>query len=242
MAKKSRTDIETLIDTIVQRKVLLARPIEEVATRNRAGHEILRRSVSDELPQLMKDLRVATIPHRLIGVFATGDADTISAAAATIADGGLVIAADEVWRKVADPVETSLGPQRRWGVHQWYLVQRGVAEVARELGHSEMQSLPNPNEIQTTDVDGLVDEIRKIVAASTVADIQVRYIEDQLVRAVCDNRLTATAVPVLVVGASEDERRTLVRFFVRSQTHVFEPGAETDEAALTKIFRAATPN
>jgi len=244
--KKSGGGSEAIVKTIEAIRAareVIAMPVEDVNVKYRAGHGIRVRQAQDELPDLHTALSEVTIPSRLVGVFAEGDAAAIAMASTVVKDGGVVVDAAALWRAVAAPVEASMGPQRQWSPVQWRLMMQGVAEEARKQGFTDMAPLPLENEVATDSEADIAAYVAGLVAASPdIADLQLRTVRSAILEAVIDGDLTAPAVPVLVVGATPSETASLRRLFARATIHSFPPGADVFRAALVEILKAASPN
>jgi hypothetical protein len=243
MAKKEREiDLTPRYIEIERLETLLAKPIEEIPRRNRAGHEILRQNAIAELAAHKTAIEVALIPARLVGVFAFGPRAVIDGVAKTLAVGGLSIEADEVYRTIAEQVEPTLGADRRWTVLQWGHATRAVGEIASGLNYEDMMPLPTEHDHGTLPTsEDLVAFLRQTVVSSTVADLQYRYIRRALVREAIAGALAAPKIPVLVTSVVPEEISGLRRLFARSATHEFAPDFDTsDRDAVANIFKSAT--
>ncbi len=222
---------------------LLAVAIEDVQVKFRAGHEIRRRQAQEDLVALHSALLEATVPSRLVAIFATGPDAVVAAAGEVVKEGGIVLKADAIWRRIAAEVEPSFGPQRQWGSAQWHLMMQATAEIARELGYEAMTSLPMENEVVVDTAADVADYARTLVSASPdISDFQIRYCRAEILGRVVTDDLGAATVPVVVIAAAPEEVTSLRRLFGRAILHVFSPDDVPDRESMAEIFRAATPS
>lgn len=230
------TALEALIAQVKADRALLATPIEDVRVANRAGHQILCREAEDRIGEATNRLHAMTIPGRLVAIFASGDEQVIGEVISAISEGGVVLDAGKMWRDAAAVVEKTFGPERRWTTTQWSAMMQEIAEAARAAGFNSMDPLPVDFEVDTSDVAGYV---RGLVSRSDVSETHVRNLKASVIDAVVEGELTAAYLPVLVVGAAQDETNSLKAIFARSAMHEFKPGEEVSKASITEILKSA---
>lgn len=177
--------------------------LEEVPRNYRDGWSAKVGLAKEALPGLLKELEGATVPSRLVGMFATGDAGAIQRAADFLkTHGGAAVDVDQWYVEVAKDISAqSTALWDRW----WRTTQHGIfaryflAQVSTYFPGAA--NYPNYVERRCPEFLDLVDLLRDLTTGSVGENLVVAQAKDLVMRAVVQDRLDGGKVPVLVYSS-----------------------------------------
>lgn len=175
-----------IVSDIKTAERVASRDLELIPTASIAGHQMAIREAKDSLVSLKAEY-ARILFQNASGFFIQGPRDKAYEFAAVAAVNCQLhpFSPEEMYRKLANSVETGMGPAREFNVNQLSVLIRELRELAEDLGIKESIAAPG---------------IREMVACPTTADVMA-YIK-KLVQASSGNELMVLfARKVIAAGA-----------------------------------------
>ena len=236
--------VDEILKEIVAAQDVLAKANEDIPIQVRSGWAVRKEAARQALETLRPELEAATVPSRLVGCFASGDAGRIEEVAALLRDtGGIVVRADAVWERIVANFEDSFGADRLFRTTQFWLMVNAYRAIASELG------LPGtiPSDAFVYDApcpthDDCLALVRRTIRSWATDELNLRAIRTSILDAVIADGLDDKKLPVLVTGATPDEVPVLKTLFTKAVTHEFATDFEVTTNSVTTIFRGSKDN
>ncbi len=229
--------IETIVADYESVLALSRKNVEDVPFNVRAGWGGRIQDAQQALPGLRAELLKSTIPDRLVGVFASGDAAKVALAVTCISEnGGIVLDAGKLYTDLALDLELSYGQDREFRTSQFGLLMQEYATLARHYGYDTASALTFRGKVCST-VQASAAHIRTLVRGAIKDELNIQALKDVVLDTVVKHNLVGAQVPVLVVNAPAEEQAVLASFFCRSSTYEFDATFEVTQPALLKVFK-----
>ncbi len=213
-------EIVELLKTYLTVKAKADIALIDVDWRVRAGHESAKLKAQRELPSLINRIKSATIPSRLVGVFGEfGNDEVLKNVTEMLVDnGGIVVDVNELFVKMAQRLEPSLGASRSFEPNQQAGLQAFVNKMTENLGIEKIRLNYAQGKVPT--FDDLANHCRNILNNSNGWQLLPEYVSDQIVQKVTLGLLDQEKIPVLVINAPVDELG-VGHLFTRVTAHNF---------------------
>lgn len=199
-----------LVDEIVAATTLADKDLREWDPRTRPGMEGAKNRAKARL-EVLREQHLDYVSEAALVMYLSGSReDSLAFTSLAAKDGGVIfVDAGSLYRRLAEPIDPALGPQRMFGVGAFSLLLQGIDEVAREIGLDlplEKLDLPNlkaPSLVKTK--DALAALIRSLIVGSSGQRFMQAYIESTIGRDAFENRYDQPVVPVIVSGLSDQD-------------------------------------
>jgi hypothetical protein len=237
--KREMRTIEQIGNDIKSTNNILKRELEAVPYGQRPAFQIAFIQATERLPKLLDEMKKVVIPHRLLGLFASGDNDTIkNVSKFLINNEGLVIDAAQMYRTIADLVEPSYDKTRNFTTTQYGLMIQGITNIGIELGYAEIEPPKFVEKFCPKPTDTL-EHIRTALRNCHVGDqANVQLLTKQIVDGIVKNEIDSPQIPVMVIGtASVEERNVVATLFSHSNDYVFPSNFEPTVPKLVSLFK-----
>jgi hypothetical protein len=233
-------EIKEIIKEIRETEKIATTKLDEIDYRSRGGMGVAIRNACEHLPKLLEELKNTTIPHRLVAVFAKGDETVISKVSEfLLANGGLVMDANAMYRQVTDQVEPSYGPNRVFGTTQFHLLYDSLREI---MGTVEQNELPAPKFIDSIcpNTRATINHVRRLVRAACQDNLSIAYLTKMLSNEIIKKALEAKQIPILVVDVSSPEEKVLINtLFAKATTYDFSKDFQVNKNSVIKLFKSS---
>lgn len=217
--------------------------LEEVPYKVRAGFAAAVEEAKTRLPALRSELLALTVPSRLAGVFAEGDSEAVVKTATFLrssAAGGIVLDAEKLYREFVDVIEPSFGSDRIFRVTQYGLLMSEYSnKVADLFGPAVGRHRPEYIEETCRGYEETLTHVRRVVRDGVGDELNLRALQVAVLDEVLAGDMDARRIPVLVLGATDDEKPGLAQLFTKSTTHQFEAGFEPTKDSVLSIFKGS---
>lgn len=228
--------VEDAIDELRAARVEAAVNLEDVPRQVRPSRSMSKQRAQEAIPGLVAEVVTATVPARLVGVFASGDADAVAAASAFLQEnGGIVLDAAKLYRGITEYIEPSYG-DRVFRTTQYVRLTSALREVGDTLG-LKLQAMPDYVEKICPTAADTEAHSRNLIRAALGDEVNLQSLRRAIVDAVVERDITSKRVPVLVLNADEGERAGLSPLFSKVGEYVFEPGFVAEKDAVISIFK-----
>lgn len=214
--------------------------ITTVDPRARSGWEGKKNQAKAELDDLNKQFRDVVVKSSA-GIFVSGP-ETAAKELAQIAENegnAVTVRADEIYRRVADPVNKMMGSNRVFNVSQASRIIQEVADIARDL---QLAEITNPMSASPTsgivlkDHEAVVVFVREAIRKTNGDVLNQAYLERQVADKV-SHGYGQNIVPVSVLGATKEEiQGDLFRNIFRGNNFVINTGENADPNKVVKVF------
>jgi hypothetical protein len=236
-----RDNVKEIIKDIQDNEREAATDLNNIPYKARASRAIIMRQACERLPVLLSELKVATIPTRLVAVFPAGSASVTKQVADFLKEnGGVVINVNEWYEKMADAIEPSFAKDRFFSTQQFAYIMSEVRVMALQLGYDRMNpvNFDSTMEVKCYDVKASTAHIKGIVRKALGDTMNVQKIAKELIETVLREGLDAKQIPVLVIGAqSLEEKTALTPLFIRSVDHNFSNTFAITKLNIAKVFK-----
>jgi len=203
------SDLEEALKKFNENEKLADTVMENVEPKFRGGRESLKRDAEAARGQVRR--AYAQLLHKAaFGVVISGPGtEKFIALAEEEVIGLLSIDGGEMFNKIADAIEPTLGVGREFGVGQFGRLIQEVATIAKELGIYSMASPKWTEAASTPDRKGLVNHIKAMVNSSIGTELLALYVQRQLTDAGLKSESTKANVPVLIHGIESERAQEL---------------------------------
>jgi hypothetical protein len=212
----------------------------DIPYKSRQGMMIAVRTACERLPVLLEELKATVIPNRLTAVYATGDDTTISRVAEFVKkQGGIVLDANEIYRKISSNIELTYGNNRTFSTQQHSIMLQGIREIAQNLDYTELPS-PAYKETSCPDMKSTIAHVRACIRSSIGDGFSKKYLVKALSEAVLQSGIDLPRIPILVVDVqSADEKANLGPLFITNIDFEFTPTFTISGKSLSNIFKGS---
>jgi hypothetical protein len=135
----------------------------------------------------------------------------------------ITLDAGALYRKLSEGVEESLGYSREFGVTQISQVVDSIRDICLEIGIRETDRPRHMEQVVVLRQADIEAHVRKIVRASDNGFLNNMFMSRELLTQALAKRYTQAVVPVVIVGAEEEEIEALKQLSVKTQAIVKVP-------------------
>lgn len=227
--------LEEALKTYNDTKALAGINLDEVPSRFRGGKEAQKREAETALDNLRTQYENA-LQESAFGLMVTGAAREEFAKIASEEAEVLSVDADELYRRLVDRVEPSMGGNREFGVSQYSLLIQELRAVGMEL---DVVSMPSPQWQESVNVGtgpGLAKHVRSMVDSSVGLDLISLYVRRQILDAGLKAGADKSTVPVVVRGESLDPNLSLRLFKDGRSLSVDTSATEVTKESILETF------
>jgi hypothetical protein len=212
----------------------------DVPYKSRPGMMMAVRAACERLPVLLEELQKTVIPNRLAAVYASGDETVISRVAEFIKkNGGIVLDANEIYRKIGSSVELTYGSNRTFSTHQHQIMNQGIREIALNLDYRELPCPPYRETI-CPDMKSTISYIRSCIRGSIGDSFSKKFLVKSLNEAILKSEIDIPRIPILVVDVqSAEEKANLSPLFTTNTDFDFTPSFTISSKTLSQIFKGS---
>jgi hypothetical protein len=186
--------------------------LDGVPARSLPSFEMSKRQATDDAVVLKKEYvtRIMGISRAFV---TTGDPQKALEYAAVAAREGATITVDaqELYKKIADRVEPSLGSTREFTVNQLFLLHRALEVMAAELGLSDL-SAPRLRELRVcaTAADTTA-YIRELVRGSCGDVLNLTYLQSVIGDRALEMDFKGQLLPIVLLNVDGEDLRGMFR-------------------------------
>lgn len=225
-------NLEALVKEIAETEETANLETDRLDYRVRAAFEMAKREAKDKLEGLKKKYTDA-IQQGTLGFFVSGPGAEAFAKIGEEEASTLTIRADALYRRLAEPVEPSLGHTREFGVNQMARFLRGLGDVSREL---EVTSLVAPKLMESGHLatyEDVVAHIRTMVRFTVGDDLNRIFLSREIAKAALAARYSSPVLPVVFIGLADvEEAQSLEGAVSRFGARVTAPEDVTKEFVI----------
>lgn len=207
--------------------------------KTRAGISVAIQNAKDSLPGLLKQYESALLKHG-VAIFLFGSKEKTAEFARLVVDMGEAVAVDagEMYRRLAEALERSLGASREVGTTQLSVLQTRLADIGREVGWIVR---PNVSKQPTfgvlTDLESIMNWVRYVSELQVGESLAVEYIRRKFVTEAEKIRYMLNVAPVIFVNATPEEANKLGPMFGKGSANIDIPeDAVVDQEYVNSTF------
>lgn len=232
--------ITEITQEITEAKKLIATDMDDVPYQYRASVRTQKVQAEHKLPYLLAEIKQVTVPTRLVGLFASGNANSVEKVADFLkANQGVVVDATKMYREITDTVEKSYGRDREFGSCQYSLVVQEISQIGIFLGYQEISS---PKFLATLcpDTAATFNYIKKILREANIGDQANKdLLTLDILDAIVKGNIDSKQVPVMVLGVtSTEERNQISTIFSRIVEYNFASGFTPTVKNISNLFKS----
>jgi len=226
---KPRT-LEEILKDYQRSDTLSKRDLDTVPTNTRAGFETQIRHAKDQLPRLRVEY-LTRILKKATGFFLEGSEDKVKKfTAISVANGAFQVDATEIFEKLADQVQGSIGSRREFSVTQTSLLNHALTELVEKTGYDGKAERVTVNDLRVvSDRRKLVAYIRELVTRTNGAVPSRAYAQASLVDQALKTEFAGKHLVAVVRNASAADRAALASIFTKAVT------VNLDDVSLEQI-------
>lgn len=225
------TEIEAALTKYAETKALADSNLEEVPRNVRPGREAQKREAQDSL-EALRDSYAEALRKVTFGISVTGPGSESFAQKAIEEAEVIVVAADTLYRRIADRVEPTMGSNGEFGVSQYSAV---IQEMRTIGGEMNVVSMPSPKWTEPVNVGnyaGLLKHVTSMVDSSVGTDLAALFVNREIVEQALKAGVNRNTVPVVLTGLTEGaEPAFLTKAFQKGRNAVVRT---TQEAVTTE--------
>ena len=208
--------------------------------RTLPGKQMQQREAQDALPAILSQYS-AYVAKAAIPIFIQGAPDT-SRQFAEVAEAEadtITLPVDGLYREIAAQVEPSMGDRRNFTASQLVGFVHALTDHAKSLDFSGQTQPPTFDTVHCPTTDDVVAVVRSLTRTTMGDELNVRYLQAAVIRAALEKRYTKAVVPVVLVGATEDEIQTLPKL-IFGGTNSFTVPVTTETATPEQVLQTFT--
>lgn len=234
--------LDQLVSELAQKQTIAQTNLDDIPWMTRPAWSSNIERAKEELTVLKAEYRNKLLAQSL-AIFVVGGTDEQKAAFASIAKKEadvLVLNADDLYKRLAQPIDAALGTQRTFTATYVPMLLRGMKEVGDELAIREIAAPKFSSETPILEDSGAVVElVREVVRDSSGDDLNRLYLADKLTDQALAVRYKGSVVPVIVLGAGPDEVLGLTPLFAHVGALVSLDGVNVDKELVLASFEQA---
>lgn len=211
--------------------------LDTVSSRVRAGFEMAKRGAQERLPALALEYR-SVIFSNARGFFPNGSPENVAKYVAIsnkeVAGGVIVADANELYTKMAERIQLSMGASREFGSTQMVLLIEEIRQKSFDCGFPEPKS-PEMTDIRRLDtLADLADYVRQLVRTTCSDSLNSSYIGYTVAQKALKAAMTG-ALPVVVINTTSADRIALAPSFAASKSFSVDEGEVDEEFVISKL-------
>jgi hypothetical protein len=225
------TELEAALTKYAETKALAELNLDVVPRNVRPGKESQKREAQDNM-EAVRDAYGEALRKATWGISVTGPGTETFVKKAVEEAEVIVVAADALYRRIADRVQPTLGANGEFGVSQYSAV---IQEMRTIGGEMNVVSMPSPRWSEPVNVgnyDGLLKHITGMVDSSVGTDLTALFVSRQILDQALKAGVNRNTVPVVLTGLTEgSEPAFLTKAFQKGRSTVIRT---TEEAVTTE--------
>ena len=241
-ATKVKTKIESLVEEMEVTEKRATADLDSTDPRTRPGREWAKREAQEHLVKL-KVKYWAHISKGLCAIFVHADrirSDefvAVSTKAAPVE--ALYVAADKLYRQLAQEVESRMRTDRMFEPSQFALLMQATMILCADLGLADAPALKFRDGALLKTHEDVVDHVRKLIREACGDQLNAHFMRELVEKAAWQIRYSDDVVPVIVTGSSDHESEDLGRLLFNNRTVVANLGDEAVTGAkILSAFKA----
>lgn len=238
---KTLSPIEQLVKDIVDRRELVAKPLDILPLKSRTGWVAAQQQAADELLPLERAYAQHLQDAAVTGIV-TGPAERVKefvALGKQMSSQVIEVECDAMYVRLGKAGVQALGDSRQFGSGQIGLILEEYASIGRELFFA---SLGGPRWVYDTVVptfEDFVAAIRNGIRAGEDEDLVNRaFIRMEAYKQALAKGCTSNIIPVLVTKATPEEVPFLKTKLFNAAASIKLPDAPVQEATVKAFFKA----
>jgi hypothetical protein len=204
----------------------------------RPGIEVRIAQAKVKLPKLRLEY-LTRILRSSFGFFLEGD-ETKGAAFAKIAldNGAVLVDADEIFIKLADAIQYSIGPNKEFSITQTGLMDHALRELVEKTGYDGTLNRTQITDMRVVNTrEKLVNYIRELVARNNGSTPVTVCAQSDIVAQALAKEFNGKRLVVVVKNASSNTRAPLAGLFTKSTNVDLDSIEDVNEETAATIFR-----
>lgn len=231
--------LENLLKEIETMKVLANQDPANFNPRSRPGLEMQVRQSKDTLASLKEQYSKELLDNS-IGIFVSGTSESVQKFSVVAEKEGntLTLDANELYEKLANEIEPSIGNSREFTSNQAMFLLGSLKGISKELGVTEMQA-PKLHEIRVVRThQDLVSYVRTVLREAAGDELNKLYLSNALTKKALKICYSGSVVPVVIVNAQQDEVNPLSKLFQKGAFNIpIDLEATIDKEYVLKTFQ-----
>lgn len=207
-------DLKEMLGRVVEARRLAGMNPDDYPRNTRAGFQMAANQARAELVGLERAY-LTELQRRSVTVFVLGAPADVKAFVGLAGRAGVAVCCDasDTYRRIAQKVDRSIGPDRNWTAHQHALAVENALSEAVDLGFQDA-NIDNrrsfqPRSVQT--LEAVVEAVRETIVDRLGHDIARCALRKAIAQQAVEKGLADGPVGVLLHGArTEDEARELL--------------------------------
>lgn len=230
------SELETLCEEYRVVHEAATADLEGADPRTRPGREMAKREAKERLEGVRRTFQAA-LKRGLAAIFVDGEPDVVAEFTRLAQEEGPVVAAaaDALYRTIAEDVEAGMRSDRVFEPTQFARLQRQVGLVANDLDIGALPSLRFMDGAVLWTFEDVVAHARRLVRAAMGDQLNEQFLLKSVTGSALGIDYLQSVVPVVVTGATAEEREGLAAFFNQRTVHVV---AERDPESVLAAFTA----
>lgn len=235
------TELGTILNKLeAAKKMASVDPDDPEYSKTKAGIAVAVQHAKDNLKGLLKDYESALFKNG-VAIFLFGPPEKTKAFSGLVTEMGeaVVVDAGEMYSRLADAVERSLGPSRESGPTQLALMQARLSDIGREIGVIVRPSYtyqPSFPLLQTK--EDVLKWVRNVAEVQVGDVLAVEYMRRSFTTAAEKIRYMLNVAPVILVNATPEEANKLSPMFGKGSANVeITEDTNVDKEYITQTFQ-----
>lgn len=230
------TELEAALAKYAETKALSELNLDEVPRNVRPGREAQKREAQDNL-EALRDSYGEALRKATFGISVTGPGTETFAQKAVEEADAIVVAADTLYRRIADRVAPTMGSNGEFGVSQYSAVIQEMRTIGGELNVVSMPSPKWTEPVNVGDYDGLLKHVTGMVDSSVGTDLVALFVTRQVLEKALQTGEDRNTVPVVLTGLTEgSEPAFLTKTFQKGRNAVVRTKEEATTEYVLEVF------
>lgn len=212
-------------------KAILDKNMADVPYGNREAINISKVQAKIGYAAKLEELEKEIVPNKLVGLFLSGNVeDTLSFVSK---NGGIVIDANAVYKKMAADVEPSFGVSRDFGPSQWSIMADSYCSL---WGDFNQERFP-PDYLPNLDLSSPYLHIKKMITAWEGTELATTLTRKAILDEIVSKKLISQVLVVVVGVGSKKEQKDFEKLFSKSVEFVAPEGFVPNKMNINKILK-----
>lgn len=233
--------LEQLVNELVDQNTIANTNLDDIPWNTQAAWASSIERAKETVVALREDY-MNRILGSSVAIFALGgtkeDSDKFASIARDEAE-VLVIYADDLYKRLAQPVDAALGGERRFTANSIPILLRAMKEVGNELGIRELMVPSFGANVFVPDGEALLALVRRFVRESCGDSLNQTYMAKKLAEVALSVRYKGSVAPVIVLNATPEEVIGLSPMFSCVGAQVKLEGTEVNKDMVLASFEKA---
>lgn len=232
-----KTIVNELVDAITASNINL----EEVPRATRPAFEIAQRTAKDRMKSLNDTYCSELLKNAWVFVVhGSGLNPAIFAQIAEEEAGTITLNAEELYQRLAKPIDAALGARREFAPESVAALNRELRFISDELGIASMPAAKFTGSVSLPDLAATTAHVRTLIRGIVQDDLNRIFLRARLGQKALDMKFSDTPVPVVLVNATVDEAYGLAPIFNTNHTVTIDENTEVTKEFVLSTFETAT--